>query len=135
MFPAHIHRILFEHMVKARLEPLMLAGVNIYEYTAAPGPNVVARGGRVRPYVHAKIVSTDGKLCSIGSANLDATASYWEREANVLVEDPAVVRAVEAELAQLCARGMPLDPSGEQWRREGLLRELASQLWPETLYS
>src|SRR5690606_5293012 len=78
MFPAHIHRVLFEHMVKARLEPLMLAGVRVYEYTTTPAPAVVARGGRVRPYVHAKIVSVDGKVCSIGSANLDATASFWE---------------------------------------------------------
>jgi phosphatidylserine/phosphatidylglycerophosphate/cardiolipin synthase-like enzyme len=135
MFPAHIHRILFEHMVKARLEPLMLAGVNIYEYTTTPAPNVVARGGRVRPYVHAKIVSTDGKLCSIGSANLDATASFWESEANVVVEDPEFVQGLEAQLRELIAGSLLLDPESEYWKRERAQRAVVGTLWPGSLYS
>jgi phosphatidylserine/phosphatidylglycerophosphate/cardiolipin synthase-like enzyme len=135
MFPAHIHRILFEHMVKARLEPLMLAGVNVYEYTAAPGPNVVARGGRVRPYVHAKIVSTDGKLCSIGSANLDATASFWESEANVVVQDEKFVQGLEAQLRAMIASSLLLDPESEYWKRERAQRAVVGTLWPGSLYS
>jgi phosphatidylserine/phosphatidylglycerophosphate/cardiolipin synthase-like enzyme len=135
MFPAHIHRILFEHMVKARLEPLMLAGVSIYEYTTKPAPNVVARGGRVRPYVHAKIVSTDGKVCSIGSANLDATASFWESEANVVVEDPTFVAGLEAQLRELIAGSLPLDPESEYWKRERAQRAVVGTLWPGSLYS
>jgi phosphatidylserine/phosphatidylglycerophosphate/cardiolipin synthase-like enzyme len=133
--PGPLHREAFEYMTKKRLEPLLRAGAEVWEHVVEPHPLIVCRGGTVRPYVHAKLLSADGEVLDIGSANLDATASYWEREANVVIEDPAVARAVEAELAQLCVRGMPLDPSGEQWRREGLLRELASQLWPETLYS
>ena len=89
----------------------------------------------MRPYVHAKIVTVDGRWLDLGSANLDATASYWEREANVIIEDPRVVRAVEMELRRICDRSVKVDPRSEQWRREGLLREIASQLWPETLYS
>jgi phosphatidylserine/phosphatidylglycerophosphate/cardiolipin synthase-like enzyme len=133
--PGPLHREAFEYMTKKRLEPLLRAGAEVWEHVVEPHPLIVCRGGTVRPYVHAKLVSADGRVLNIGSANLDATASYWEREANVVVEDPAVARAVEGELAQMCARGVPVDPSGEQWRREGLLRELASQLWPETLYS
>jgi len=133
--PGPLHREAFEYMTKKRLEPLLHAGAEVFEHVVAPHPLIVCRGGTVRPYVHAKLLSADGEVLDIGSANLDATASYWEREANVIIEDPAVVHAVEAELAQLCARGVPVDPGGELWRREGLLRELASQLWPETLYS
>ncbi|MGB5696846.1 MAG: phosphatidylserine/phosphatidylglycerophosphate/cardiolipin synthase family protein, partial [Polyangiales bacterium] len=81
-FPAPLHRTLFEYMVKAKLEPLLVAGVQIYEFVPPPSPMVVARGGRIRPYVHAKLVSVDGLVTSIGSANLDATASFWESEAN-----------------------------------------------------
>jgi phosphatidylserine/phosphatidylglycerophosphate/cardiolipin synthase-like enzyme len=133
--PGPLHREAFEYMTKKRLEPLLRAGAEVFEHVAPPHPLIVCRGGTVRPYVHAKLVSADGEVVDLGSANLDATASYWEREANVVIEDPAVARAVEAELAQLCARGVPVSPDDEQWRREGLLRELASQLWPETLYS
>jgi phosphatidylserine/phosphatidylglycerophosphate/cardiolipin synthase-like enzyme len=133
--PGPLHREAFEYMTKKRLEPLIHAGAEVWEHVIEPHPLIVCRGGTVRPYVHAKLVSADGEVLDIGSANLDATASYWEREANVVIEDPAVVRGVEAALSQLCARGVRVDPSGEQWRREGILRELASQLWPETLYS
>lgn len=135
MFPAHIHRVLFEHMVKARLEPLMLAGVNVYEYTTVRSPTVVARGGRVRPYVHAKIVSVDGKVCSIGSANLDATASFWESEANVVVEDPVFVQGVEAQLRALIGDSLLLDPESEYWKRERAQRAVVGTLWPGSLYS
>lgn len=134
-FDGPLHREAFEYMTKKRLEPLLHAGAEIWEHVVAPHPLIVCRGGMVRPYVHAKLVSADGEAVNVGSANLDATASYWEREANVVVEDPAVARAVEVQLEQLCARGVPVDPRTEQWRREGLLRELASQLWPEMLYS
>ncbi len=133
--PGPLHREAFEYMTKKRLEPLMHAGAEVWEHVVEPHPLIVCRGGTVRPYVHAKLVSVDGLVLSVGSANLDATASYWEREANVIVEDPRVVRGLEAQLVQMCARGVPLDRNSEQWRREGLLRELASQLWPETLYS
>jgi phosphatidylserine/phosphatidylglycerophosphate/cardiolipin synthase-like enzyme len=133
--PGPLHREAFEYMTKKRLEPLLRAGAEVWEHVVEPHPLIVCRGGTVRPYVHAKLVSVDGQVVNVGSANLDATASYWEREANVVVEDPAVARAVETDLALLCARAVPVDPSGEQWLREGLVRELASQLWPETLYS
>jgi phosphatidylserine/phosphatidylglycerophosphate/cardiolipin synthase-like enzyme len=133
--PGPLHREAFEYMTKKRLEPLLRAGAEVWEHVVEPHPLIVCRGGTVRPYVHAKLVSADGEVLDLGSANLDATASYWEREANVVIEDPAVVRVVEAQLAQFCVRGVPVDPNGEQWRREGLLRDLASQLWPEMLYS
>ncbi len=95
-FPAPLHRTLFEYMVKGKLEPLLEAGVEVYEFVPPPSPIVVALGGRIRPYVHAKIVSVDGLVTSIGSANLDATASFWESEANVVVQDAGFASGVEA---------------------------------------
>ena len=135
MFPAKIHRTLFEHMVKARLEPLLRAGVEIYEYATEPTPNVVARGGRLRPYVHAKMVCVDARVCSIGSANFDATASFWESEANVVVEDPSFCAVVEAELRDLISGSLRLDPESEYWKRERAQRAVVGTLWPVSLYS
>ena len=34
-FPAPLHRTLFEYMVKGKLEPLLLAGVEVYEFVPA----------------------------------------------------------------------------------------------------
>jgi len=134
-FPAPMHRTLFEYMVKAKLEPLLQAGVEIYELVPPPSPNVVARGGRVRPYVHAKLVSVDGLVTSIGSANLDATASYWESEANVVVQDADFASAVESKLQTLIDGSVAIDLDSEYWKRERAQRAVVGTLWPGSFYS
>jgi len=134
-FPAPMHRTLFEYMVKARLEPLLEAGVVAYEFVPPASPNVVARGGRVRPYVHAKLVSIDGLVTSIGSANLDATASFWESEANIVVQDADFATGVEAQLKKLIDGSLQLDLDSEYWRRERAQRAVVGRLWPGALYS
>jgi phosphatidylserine/phosphatidylglycerophosphate/cardiolipin synthase-like enzyme len=134
-FPGPMHRTLFEYMVKAKLEPLLEAGAAVYEYVPPPSNTVVARGGRIRPYVHAKVVSVDGLVTSIGSANLDATASFWESEANIVVQDAAFARGVEATLRQMIDGSFALDPGSEYWKRERAQRAVVGTLWPETLYS
>lgn len=134
-FPAPLHRTLFEYMVKAKLEPLLLAGVEIYEFVPPPSPLVVARGGRVRPYVHAKIVSVDGMAVSIGSANLDATASFWESESNIVVQDEAFAGELEAQLQAMIDGSVELDPESEYWKRERAQRAVVTTLWPGSLYS
>ena len=134
-FPAPMHRTLFEFMVKAKLEPLLRAGVEIYEFMPPPSANVVARGARFRPYVHAKLVSIDGQVTSIGSANLDATASFWESEANVVVQDPEFASDVEAKLQKLIDGSVQLDPDSEYWKRERTQRAVVGTLWPGAFYS
>ena len=134
-FPGPLHRTVFEFMVKAKLEPLMQAGVRIYEFVAPPSPLIVARGGRIRPYVHAKVMSVDGVVTSIGSANLDATASFWESEANVVVQDERFATEVEAALRRLIDASLELDPESEPWKSERAQRAIVDTLWPAALYS
>ena len=40
-------------------------------------------------------MSVDGRVCSVGSANLDVTAGYWESELLLVVEDASVANALE----------------------------------------
>ncbi len=134
-FPAPLHRTLFEYMVKAKLEPLMQAGVEVYEFVPPPSPLVVARGGRIRPYVHAKLVSVDGRATSIGSANLDATASFWESEANIVIQDPELARRIETEVQKLIDGSVLLDLASDYWKRERAQRAVVATLWPGTFYS
>jgi phosphatidylserine/phosphatidylglycerophosphate/cardiolipin synthase-like enzyme len=134
-FPAPIHRTIFEHMVKARLEPLMLAGVRVHEFVAPEAPLVVASGGRYRPYVHAKIVSVDGRYCSIGSANLDETASFWESEAIVVIEDAAFAARLEHQLGSLIDASLAVDTESEYWKKERVERAVVGTLWPQWLYA
>lgn len=134
-FPAPMHRTLFEFMVKDKLEPLLEAGVEVYEFVPPASPNVVARGGCVRPYVHAKLVSVDGLVTSIGSANLDATASFWESEANVVVQDAEFARGVESLLQKLIDGSVAIDPDSGYWKRERAQRAVVGKLWPGAFYS
>ncbi len=134
-FPAPLHRTLFELMVKARLEPLLAAGVEVYEFVPPASPLVVARGGCIRPYVHAKVMSVDGLVCSVGSANLDASASFWESEANVVVQDAGFAGALEATLATMVAGSFRIDPLSPYWTSERAQRALVATLWPDSLYS
>lgn len=134
-FSGGLHRELFEYMLKQRLEELVRAGVHVYEYVTLPTPNIVSFGGVVRPYVHAKMLAVDGLALSVGSANLDATASFWEREANIIIEGGKVPADAQRLLAELCARSHPLDLDSKAWRAEAAQRELVSRLWPTSLYS
>jgi phosphatidylserine/phosphatidylglycerophosphate/cardiolipin synthase-like enzyme len=134
-FPAPLHRTLFEYMVKGKLEPLLQAGVEIYEFVPPPSPMNVARGAHIRPYVHAKLVSVDGRVTSIGSANLDATASFWESEANIVVQDAEFASGVEFMLQKLIDGSVQLDPESEYWKRERAQRAVVATLWPGTFYS
>lgn len=135
-FRGPIHRELFEHMTKGRLEPLVRRGLELYEYaTPAEYPLIVCAGGVLRPYVHAKLMTADGRVMSVGSANLDATASFWEREANVIVHDQDVVADVEAWIFNALDRSYRVDVDAAEWQRESGRRQIVARLWPDSLYS
>ena len=135
-FRGPLHREVFEYVTKRRLEPLIRSGMAVYEYATPPGlPLVVCRGGVVRPYVHAKLMTADGRAASVGSANLDATASYWEREANIIVEDEALVAQLEGQLLEMIGHSHRIDLDSAYWKKERVAREVATRLWPDSMYS
>jgi len=88
--------------------------------------------GDVRPHVHAKIMSADGRVCAVGSANLDVTAGYWESELLLVVEDEAVARTVEARFDELIAASARVDRDDPEWRRRAEQRQWMRH-WPGTL--
>lgn len=134
-FPGPVYRELFDHMVKQRLEPLIQGGAEVFEYVAPSLPMIVPQGGVVRPYVHAKVMSCDGRAASIGSANLDATASYWEHEANLVVQDDAFSEDLERQIEAMIARAHPIDLQSDYWKRDRAKRAIVSKLWPAVVYS
>lgn len=133
MFPGSIAREAFEYLAKRRFEALLLDGAELYEYRVGNLPNIVSQGGRIRPYVHAKVVCVDGQVASIGSANLDSTASYWEREANVLIEDRTTVTALQEQISTLFDQSYKIDINSRYWESERGRREIADRLYPEGL--
>lgn len=126
------HRELFEYVVKSRLGVLVDAGVNVYEFQTKALENIAVTGGKLRPYVHAKLITADSRYVSIGSANLDITASYWEREANVFIDDARVVKSLDKQLASMVKQGIKLDTSSSAWKKEAPQREIVARLWPDS---
>ena len=73
--------------------------------------------GAIHPHVHAKVVSVDGRVCSVGSANLDVTAGYWETELLLIVEDPAAAAELESLIDRLLGQSRRVDRNDPEWRR------------------
>lgn len=65
---------------------MMSAGAKVYLYQ--PG------------YMHAKTVSVDGLVCSVGSANMDIRSFNIDYEINAIVYDAAIARRLEADFEE-----------------------------------
>jgi phosphatidylserine/phosphatidylglycerophosphate/cardiolipin synthase-like enzyme len=118
--------------VHSRMDPLVAAGGECYEFVVRRRSGWDAAVGDVRPHVHAKAMSADGRVCVVGSANFDVTAAYWESELLLLVEDEAIARAVEARLDELIACSDRIDPNNSEWRRRAQRRQWM-RYWPGVL--
>ena len=88
-------------MVHSRMDALVAAGAEAYQFAVPEQPGWRPGLGPVHSHVHAKVMSIDGRICAVGSANLDFTAGYWESELVLVVEDSAVATALEAHIEAL----------------------------------
>jgi cardiolipin synthase len=116
-------------LVHSRMDDLVAAGAEAHELAVPELPGWETGLGVLHPHVHAKVVSVDGRVCSVGSANLDVTASYWETELLLIVEDSAVAGALESRIDQLLARSPLVDRNDPGWRSLAKRREWMRR-WP-----
>ena len=119
-------------LVHSRLDPLVEAGAEVYLFAQRDVAGWSPALGVVHPHVHAKTLSIDGARCSVGSANLDITASYWESELLVVVEDAAITRAFEAQVDALMAASTPVRRDDVGWQ-ELAKRRSWMRHWPGVL--
>lgn len=107
------------HAARPLFGALLEAGVQIYEY----------QGG----LLHAKVAVVDAHWMTVGSSNLDPLSLQLAREANVVVEDATLARALQQQLERaLFEHAQPLDtlayadrPWGQRqrdWLAYGLMR-------------
>jgi phosphatidylserine/phosphatidylglycerophosphate/cardiolipin synthase-like enzyme len=124
-------RVAATELVASRIDTVAAAGGECYQL-AMPEQLGWAGLGVLKPHVHAKVMSVDGRVCSVGSANLDITAGYWENELLLLVEDPTIASALEAGIDQLIASSARVNRDEPAWqqtaRRRGWMRH-----WPGVL--
>ncbi|MCA9647076.1 MAG: phosphatidylserine/phosphatidylglycerophosphate/cardiolipin synthase family protein [Polyangiaceae bacterium] len=116
----------------SRLDPLVRAGGEVH-YCAKRGvPGWDATLGVVLPHVHAKVLSVDGARCVVGSANFDVTASYWESELMVIVEDQALASDYEGAIQALCDEGVRVNARDLSWSGRAERRRWMRR-WPAML--
>jgi phosphatidylserine/phosphatidylglycerophosphate/cardiolipin synthase-like enzyme len=125
-------RIAANSFVHSRMDPLVAAGGECFEFVVRNQPGWDPAMGDVRPHVHAKAMSVDGRVCTVGSANFDITAGYWESELLLVVEDEPMTQAVEARFDELIAGSDRVDPDDPQWRRRAEQRQWM-RYWPGVL--
>jgi phosphatidylserine/phosphatidylglycerophosphate/cardiolipin synthase-like enzyme len=118
--------------VHSRIDPIVAAGGDCYEFVVPSQPGWHPAVGDIRPHVHAKAMSVDGRVCAVGSANLDVTAGYWESELLLVVEDESIATAVEARFDELFATSARIDPADPDWQRRAELRRWM-RYWPGVL--
>ena len=119
-------------LVDSRLDALVAAGAEVYRLAIRERPGWAAGLGTVHPHVHAKVLSVDGRVCSVGSANLDVTAAYWEDELLLVVEDETVAGALEARLEEIAGGSERIEPDDPAWR-EAARRRTWMLRWPGML--
>ncbi|HEX9108692.1 MAG TPA: phosphatidylserine/phosphatidylglycerophosphate/cardiolipin synthase family protein, partial [Longimicrobiales bacterium] len=118
--------------VHSRVDALVAAGGEAYQLGIPKQPGWGEGVGAINPHVHAKVMSADGRVCSVGSANLDITAGYWESELMLLVQDAAIARSLETRIEQLLAASERVDRDDPAWRRLARRRDWMRH-WPGVL--
>jgi cardiolipin synthase A/B len=118
--------------VHSRIDAIVAAGGEGYLYAVPQQPGWALGLGVICPHVHAKVISVDGQVCTVGSANLDITAGYWESELMLIVEDGSVARKLEEWIDRLIEGSKAFDRNDPLWQqaaaRRGWMRH-----WPGVL--
>lgn len=125
-------RVAATELVHSRMDALIAAGAEAYQFTVAHRANWAPDLGDVSSHVHAKVMSADGRVCAVGSANMDITAGYWESELLAVVEDVTIASALEARIQELIAGSKRVAPDDPEWQERARRREWMRH-WPGVL--
>jgi phosphatidylserine/phosphatidylglycerophosphate/cardiolipin synthase-like enzyme len=77
-------------------------------------------------------MSIDGRICTVGSANFDITAGYWESELLLVVQDEAVAGRLEARFDELIGASDRIRADDSAWVRQAQERQWM-RYWPGVL--
>jgi hypothetical protein len=91
---------------EARFQSLLDAGVKIWSFQPA--------------MLHAKIMTVDGLVANVGSANFDARSLLRDDEVSMVLYDPDITAALEGDFEADVARSEPFD--GSEWAERGIMQ-------------
>jgi phosphatidylserine/phosphatidylglycerophosphate/cardiolipin synthase-like enzyme len=118
--------------VHSRMDALVEAGGEARQFAMDEQPSWKPGLGAVNSHVHAKLMSVDGRICAVGSANMDITAGYWESELLLVLEDAPIAAATEAWITRLMAGSLRVRRDDPEWQALARRREWL-RYWPGVL--
>jgi cardiolipin synthase len=100
----HVDKRFVQLASEAQYAGLLTAGVRLWSYQVS--------------MLHAKVMTVDGLVASVGSANFTGRSLLLDDEVNLVMFDPQVVGALDADFEADLAHATAVDPAG--WTERGL---------------
>ena len=97
---------------EAEFAPLMECGVRIWSFQPS--------------MLHAKVMTVDGRIANVGSANLNSRSAALDEEINVVAIDDALVRTLDAHFDEDLERSIRIEPG--RWEDRSVRQRLAERL-------
>jgi cardiolipin synthase A/B len=76
--------------------------------------------------MHAKIMTVDGQVANVGSANFNSRSLKCDEEINMVIFDSSIVRTLDRHFDDDLERSIRIDPS--QWKRRSALQRVKEKL-------
>jgi cardiolipin synthase len=105
----HADKRLVQVAGEAVYASLLEAGVDIRTYDVA--------------MMHAKVITVDGVVATVGSANMNQRSTQFDEETNAVIFDPDIVAVLDGHLDVDDAHSTLIDPA--DWAERGLLQRAA----------
>ena len=91
---------------------------------------LIEAGVDIRTYeismMHAKVVTVDGVVATVGSANANQRSAQFDEEANVVIFDTDVVRVLDEHLRDDLRSSRALDPA--EWTERGIIQRAGEKV-------
>jgi cardiolipin synthase A/B len=75
--------------------------------------------------LHAKVMTVDGLVANVGSANFNPRSLTWDEEINVVALDAALTSVLDAQFDDDLERSVRIEPG--RWRRRSSLQQAAER--------
>ena len=102
---------------------IQIAGEEAYQ-------ELLDAGVDIRTYevsmMHAKVMTVDGRIATVGSTNFNRRSMQHDEEANVVLVDEDVVSVLDLHLDDDLTKSIELDPS--RWADRGLSQRMAEKV-------
>ena len=75
--------------------------------------------------MHAKVITVDGAVATVGSANMNRRSTQFDEETNVVIFDPDVVQVLDRHLGDDHRNSTVIDPA--EWAERGLIQRVSEK--------